>query len=174
MKKILAYSLLLLILSCSSNKIDVYDAARQGNIEALTEAHSEDKKSIDIPNENGHTPLILSCYRAQPEAAKLLIGFGVDINYSCDLGTALHAAVYQNDFEITKLLLKNKADINTTDANKQTALIMAVNNSNPEMVELLLKHNADVTIADKNGRTAFMFAMEQRNEEIIQLLTNNN
>ena len=172
MNKLIPFFLILLVLSCSSDGMDVYDAARKGNLEILSEAHAKDKKSIDIPNKRGHTPLILACYRGQPEAAKLLIKLGVNLNYACDLGTALHAAVYQEDFVITEILLKNNIDINALDSDGLTVLIMAVNGSSPKMVELLLKYNPDRSIADAKGETAFVRAMERKNEEIIQLLKN--
>ena len=171
MKNILLLCMSLLVLSCSSD-IDVYDAARQGNLEIITKSHAEDEKSIDLPNERGHTPFILSCYRNQPEAAKLLIELGVDVNYSCDLGTALHAAVYKKDLEITELLLNNGIDIDAVDPNNSTALMMAVHASDENMVALLMKYNADVKLVDAKGKTAFVYAIEQKSEKIVQLLRN--
>jgi hypothetical protein len=172
MNKLISLVFILVVVSCSSDTIDVYDAARKGNLEVLKKAHAEDNKSIDVPNKRGHTPLILACYRGQPEATKLLINLGVNINYACDLGTALHAAVYREDFVITEILLKNNIDINAVDSDGITALIMAVNGSSPKMVELLLKYNPDRSIVDAKGETAFVHAMERGNEEIIQLLKN--
>ena len=170
MKRVLYLSFFFFFSACSSDTIDVYDAARQGNLEVIAAEHAKNEKSIDVPNKRGHTPLILACYRDQPEAAKLLIELGADVNYACDLGTALHAVVYKDNLKIAELLLKNDLDINIGDDKKQTALIMAVNGSSPKMVELLLKYKADVTIEDSKGRTAFVYAMMQKNEEIIQLL----
>lgn len=158
------------LFGCSSDSINIYDAARKGNLKVISQIHSKDKNGIDIPNHRGHTPLILACYRNQPEAAKLFIELGVNLDYSCDLGTALHAAVYQEDYKIVQLLLKNNIDINAVDDNKQTALIMAVNGSTPKIVSILLKYKPDVSITDSKGKTAFVHAMARKNEEIIQLL----
>jgi len=59
---------------------------------------------------------------------------GVNVNYSCDLGTALHAAVYQNNLKITKLLLKKSANINVLDSDNKTPLILAIHNSSTKFV----------------------------------------
>ncbi|MGY6647380.1 ankyrin repeat domain-containing protein [Wenyingzhuangia sp. IMCC45574] len=169
-KKIISFCLFTLFISCSSGEIDIYDAARHGDLKTIHKVYEQDKESINTPNHRGHTPLILACYRNQPKAAELLLKLGANVNYKCDLGTALHAAVYQNNLSIAELLLKNKVKVNSVDNNKHTPLIMAVNGSDAKMVMLLLKYNADVTLVDKAGKTAFVHAMEQENEEISQLL----
>tara|TARA_B100000809_G_scaffold3549_1_gene3849 strand:+ start:52910 stop:53431 length:522 start_codon:yes stop_codon:yes gene_type:complete len=171
MKKLFSILFLFLFFSCAGSDVDIYDAARNGDVRVITKLYSENEKIINTPNKRGHTPLILACYRNQPKAAELLVTLGADLNYICDLGTALHAAVYKNDLEIAELLLlKKDININLMDSNKQTSLMMAVTSSSPKMVSLLLKYNADVAIVDTKGRTAFVHAMMQKNEEIIQLL----
>lgn len=170
MKKTLALCFFMIFLACSSGEMDMHDAAREGNLEVITKLYHKDKKSINFFNKRGHTPLILACYRNQPEAARLLVDLGADLNYTCDLGTALHAAVYQENQHLVQFLLESKIDIDAVDENKQTALIMAVNTSNEKTVKLLLNYYADVEKVDEKGKTAFVYAMEQTSEEIIQLL----
>jgi ankyrin repeat protein len=170
MKKYISLCLLIVFLACSSSEVDMFDAARQGNLEMIAKLYHQDVNSINISNKRGHTPLILACYRNQPAAVKLLLKLGADLNYTCDLGTALHASVYQQNQELIQFLLASKIDIDAVDDGKQTALMMAVHTSNEKTVALLLDSEADVERVDEKGKTAFVYAMEQANDEVIQLL----
>ncbi|MFB3388888.1 ankyrin repeat domain-containing protein [Flavobacterium sp. LAR06] len=84
----------------------------------------------------------------------------------------LMQAVVNDEFEISKYLIENGADINQTDGFKMTNLMWAANNQNVELTKLLLKKGADKNAKDMNGMTALKAAQEVKNTEIIELLKN--
>lgn len=82
----------------------------------------------------------------------------------------LMQAVVNDEFEISKYLIENGADINQTDGFKITNLMWAANNQNVELTKLLLQKGADKNAKDRTGMTALKAAQEVKNTEIIELL----
>lgn len=82
----------------------------------------------------------------------------------------LMQAVMNDEYEISKFLIENGADINKTDGFKMSCLMWAAANQNIELTKLLLNKGADKNIKDDNGMTALKAAEETKNNEIIQLL----
>jgi ankyrin repeat protein len=170
MKKPLLILILFCFISTKAQDKTVFDIARNGTLTEIQSLFKTNPNSINSVDENKSSPLILACYRGNIAVAKFLIKNVKDINYSCDMGTALMAATYKNQTELVKLLLENKASPNTTDANGTTALLLAVQFKNIPLVKLLLEFNANKTIKDNKGKTAFEYAVFSENEPIINLL----
>ncbi|RZJ41800.1 MAG: ankyrin repeat domain-containing protein, partial [Chryseobacterium sp.] len=57
----------------------IIPAARKGEIEVLNELIHRNA-DLNFQDEKGYTPLIIACYNNQPEAAKLLIEHGANID----------------------------------------------------------------------------------------------
>ncbi len=74
---------------------------------------------------------------------------------------------YQN---ITKLLIKLGASVNSQDQYETTALMSASNEGHAKIVELLIKKGADVNFKTKSGCTALMFASQKGHEKIVRFL----
>ena len=163
-------TLLLMSFGVVQAQIDIFDACRTGDIPRIEELYKLQPESINSINKNGHTPLILACYRNQVLAVKKLLELGAEIDYQSGDGTALLGATYQNNYDVIKLLLDDGANPNISDANKETPLIMASKSDNAKVIKLLLEAGADKNIKDKLGNTAANYAKITRNEEIIQLL----
>ncbi len=86
-------------------------------------------------------------------------------------GTALHAAMFQKDMEIVRLLLDYGMDVNAIGPkNGYTPLHDAVWGNNPEAAKLLLARGADRTIRNKSGQTALEKARSEGKEELVQIL----
>ena len=148
----------------------IFMIARSGSVEQLKELIKTHPDCINQKNEDGYSPLILACYRANNSVAAFLIENGALVDENSPMGTPLMAAVVKGNAEIATLLLNKKADVNSADANGTTALIYAVQFNNKTMLSLLLKHNADRSHKDKDGKTAFEHAVFSGNEDIINLL----
>ena len=154
----------------SQQALDVFDIARRGTLDQAKEAVKKNPKAFQVTNDEGYSPLILACYRANNEVAKYLVETGSDINGNSAMGTPLMAAVVKGNAEMAKYLLDHKANPNISDANGTTALIYASMFKNAEIIKTLLAHKADKSKTDKQGKTAFEYAAFSGNETIINLL----
>ena len=72
--------------------------------------------------------------------------------------------------EKVRSLLREGADVNTTDSNGDTPLILAAFHGSTEVVGVLLEHGADTNARNKAGSTALMEAAARNKAEIVTLL----
>ncbi len=85
-------------------------------------------------------------------------------------GTALHAAMFQKNMEIVKLLLEHNFDVNAVGPqNGYTPLHDAVWANNVEAVRLLLDRNSKTDMKGKDGLTPFAKAQKEGKSEIVKL-----
>ena len=81
------------------------------------------KDGVNLTDDNGDTPLMLSSRIGHTEASKILLGMGANIDaQNIDGITALMLAVHNNHVEVVKLLLDNKANVNLNAGGGLTAL----------------------------------------------------
>mmetsp|Transcript_59664 Transcript_59664/g.69726 ORF Transcript_59664/g.69726 Transcript_59664/m.69726 type:complete len:917 (-) Transcript_59664:132-2882(-) len=86
---------------------------------------------IDLPSEEGITPLIGAASEGHVEALKLLIAANANVNASDKDGTTpLMAASARGHQEAVKALIEAKADINVQNEDGHTALMFAYNGKN--------------------------------------------
>lgn len=156
------------MISCTQRSI--FDISRDGTLEEITKLYNKDSKIINLKNENGYTPLILSCYNSNLEIVKFLVNKVEDINGSSDYGTPLMAAVVKGNVEITKLLLEKNADPNIKDANGTTAAHYAVMFKNYDIVELLVASKADFNVKNVSNQTPLNMAALYKDEKLNKLL----
>ena len=127
--------------------------------------------TLDDPNEDGRTPLLLAADRGTPESVALLLDEGADPNIADQYGYTplIEASMRGEDSAIVvKALLAAKAAPNTQGGSmKNTALHIAAELHNLEQVRLLLAAKADPNILNAEGRTVLDIA---RDQEIIKAL----
>lgn len=150
----------------------VFDIARKGTLEQAKDKLKENPNAFNVVNEEGYSPLLIACYRANNEIAKWLIEKGSDIDAKSALGTPLMAAIVKNNNEIAKLLIEKKADVNFADKNGTTALLYATIFKNYEIVSLLINANADYTVKDNRGNSALDYAILSNDDKLIEILKN--
>ena len=141
----------------------------KGSATAITEA----LKHGANPNAQKYrkTALMTAAYNNNPEAVKILLDAGADVNARAPDGdTVLIVAASNNrNPQVMKILLEAGAEVNALGEGGMTALMWA--SHNPETIKVLLDGGADVNIHNKNGRTALMHtAMFNKNLETINLL----
>lgn len=78
-------------------------------------------------------------------------------------------SVQQNDIEGTTKLLKNGANVNTSDGNRRSLLLIATNNQQIEMAKLLVKNGADVNQQADNQDSPFLYAGASGQTELVAL-----
>jgi ankyrin repeat protein len=84
-------------------------------------------------------------------------------------GTALHAAMFQKNMEIVKLLLQHHFDINAQGTqNGYTPLHDAVWANNMEAIKLLLGEGAKTNLRGKDGLTPYGKAKKEGKTEIVK------
>ena len=82
----------------------------------------------------------------------------------------LITAVNNNNFDIVKLLIENKADVNWKDGFQTTALMYAASKGNKDISILLLDNGADINASDGQGNTVLSAAKVSNNKELIKYI----
>ena len=97
--------------SVKAPAIDIHTAVITGNLEALKQ-HIQAGSNINEKDPfGGSSPLISASVFNKPDAAKILIDAGADINFQNNDGsTALHTSAFFCRPEIVKMLLDKGAD----------------------------------------------------------------
>ena len=114
-------------------------------------------------------PLCTAINAENPELAKELIIQGTKINvFGCNGVTPLYLAVYNEYYDVAKLLLENGADPNLRIDGQSTPMHAAAMTS-IEFVALLLKNGADINAVDEDG-TPLDAAIALRKHDVIQYL----
>lgn len=93
---------------------------------------------IDIPTENGMTPLLYSCKNGDKEISNLFIDLGANINWKDIKGnTCLHYAVDSGNDYLVKKLIMFGADKNIKNIEGETPLNLAEKKDNNMMINIL-------------------------------------
>jgi ankyrin repeat protein len=134
---------------------------------------NNDTINVNIPNQNGNTPLMLAVYENNIEIIhELLKCKDINVNsLNVQLETPLIAACRMNNYKIAKILVENEAIINKRyDLNGETAIFHAIRNNNRKLTSLLLEHEASIAFKNKNGKSPLSIAKEYKYKSIITLL----
>jgi ankyrin repeat protein len=131
-------------------ELDIFEAAAFGDVDRLRALLEEDPARANAFAEDGFQPLGLACFFARPEAARLLVERGADVDSQARnariQSRPLHAAAAGPDpdarHEIVKLLLEHGADPNARQGSGETALEAAEQHEDERLRELLLAHGA--------------------------------
>lgn len=134
------------------------------------------------PMSRGTTPLIIAAASGDPEAIRLLLEHGAEVNLpQADLQTAVSAIAGARGnpdrlVEGLKLLVDAGADVNVRSVPHHlqrnrggTPLIFAARNNNAKMVEALVAAGADIDATDIDGLTALDHAMARHQVPFLQM-----
>ena len=141
MRGLLIFILLTFAQVLNASSADIHEAAKKGDLAALTAAL---KAGTDVNAiGGGATPLYYAAIRGHLEAAKLLIAHGADVNTKTKFGSPLMAAAARDRPELVNLLLANGADPNA-EPESQTALHVAAERGCLGCVKALVDAGANV------------------------------
>lgn len=79
-------------------------------------------------------------------------------------------AVQDNDYGLTRYLLKVGVNVNTYTNTGLTPLMIAVSNDNASMAELLLRYGADINEMDYYGNSAYCYSITSGNKDMQSFL----
>jgi len=147
-------------------------ACRNGD-EALANLLISKMIYIDLRNDKEQTPLHFAAQSGSWETYQLLVERGANPRaYDEDGNHILHFAVYKENAEFTKKLLKTDvvSQIFLPNRRKATVLHSAAAFGDRKTLELILDYDLDVTDKDYKGRTPLHFAAKFGNVETTSCL----
>ena len=98
---------------------------------------------LDVPSENGATPLHLACSKGSKKAVDILLDLGANINAVDNEGNScLHHAVNSSNLTILKKLLIRGADKTIINKEGKTALQLAQENNGKTATDILSANNS--------------------------------
>ena len=115
--------------------------------------------------------IIIASYRGDDRMVREILATAPDKDVRDALGaTALHAAMYQTNLVVIKLLLDDGFDPNARDTNGCTPLHLAVTANNVGAARLLLQYGADESIKGLDGLTPLAKARRDEKRAMINVL----
>ena len=147
-------------------KTDLHSAVVTGDLDVIR-GHVKAGSDLNVLEPSrASTPLITAAALGKPEAARILLNAGADLNYqNADGSTALHTAIVFDHMEIVKILTEAGADLNIRNNQGATPLHTAAFLCRPEAVRMLLDKGADPLVKNNSGKTA-RETVEQPFEEV--------
>lgn len=142
-------------------------ASRNGNM-PLLQALLARRASVNRRNQHGDTALLMAALKPAPDAAKLLIDNGADLD---PIGwTPLHYAVFSGSKAIAGLLIAKGAKVDSRAPNGHTPLMLAVKQGKLELVQQLVNADADIYLLDYDGLTVIDLAKKLHQTDIVKYL----
>ena len=142
----------------AGRELDAFEAAALGDTSRLRAVLDDDASLTNAWSDDGFTPLHYAAFFGQPDAARLLVERGADLearstNEQFALDAApLHSASAAGQLEVCRVLLEAGADVNAVQHGGYTALLDAAANKNRELFDFLLERGADRDARLDDGR----------------------
>ena len=155
--------------------------AKHGSVESMkkhlakAKTPEEKQEMLNIVDKNGRNALISALERFQPDAARLLIDEGIDINATDTKGhTSLHWALWRKEIDIAELLIEKGVDVNHAGPNDKPALLwVAVHvelKDHDYLMHQLIDAGAELDVQDSNGYTALALSAMNGHEDCVKAL----
>lgn len=125
---------------------------------------------VNIQFYDGRSPLRLATASGHLEIARLLLGYGADVNSATSGFTVLHSAAWNGHSELAKLLVAKGAAINSRNTNGLTPLHAASEHGHVGVLKVLLESGADPNVANVNGVSPLHLAARGGNSETVREL----
>ena len=128
---------------------------------------------LDLPNDNGATPLIVAAQQGNDEVVIELLQRHANPEYvQSDGTTAILHAINKGHTAVVKAILEHGINVHTTDNSGRTLLHRACESDDPktEIVRLLIERGLDINARGDRGETPLHVASRCGYLEIVQLL----
>ncbi|KAH7171420.1 ankyrin repeat-containing domain protein [Dactylonectria macrodidyma] len=126
---------------------------------------------INLPDDDGATPLILAAASGEIKGVSLLLEAGADIDHTdCWRQTALYSALHANSAEVVEILLKYGADPNIPAESGHSPLEVTIGKNHAEYAKILLEYSPDVLAPMTTGQPPAFLAHRLGSFEVLELL----
>lgn len=88
----------------------------------------------------------------------------------CDQNTCLHLAVENGHYEVVKLCLQKRADVNTPASNYMNPIHLASKAGDLRIVKLLIEHHARIDALNDEQATPLHIACSYNHKDVIDYL----
>jgi ankyrin repeat protein len=163
------------------SSLDIFEATALGEIQTVENLLHQDRNLVNDYSPDGFTPLGYAAFFGYPELASTLLSNGARVNvFSKNIMQVypIHSAVANRNhdiaYEIARLLISHKANVNVKQRGGWTPLHQAAAHGNQKLVKLLLEHGADKNAKSDDGQTPFDLAEESGHHKISQILKTHN
>ena len=124
-------------------------------------------KNLDIPRNDGKTPLLLLRY-VHKELLPIFLERGVDVNHKDNAGRT--AMMLNPSKDMVKELVQAGADVNLADNEGNTALHHALQEYDEGTARYLIKKGADYSCTNNDGKTPADIAVERGFDSVLELM----
>lgn len=126
---------------------------------------------LDVTDERGWTPLMISSFNGNEEIAQLLIASGANIRIKDKSGYGpMHWAAFNGYSNVVKLLIAKLADVNAQSHHGWTPLLQAATRGHADTCTVLIEGGANVNAESNDGWTALHKACANGHIEVVKLL----
>lgn len=161
-----------------SGNTALHYAIRNKNIDFITALTNSGAK-VNITDNKGDSPLLSVCKSAAylhikyMEIIPLILSSINTKNFSNEKYKRIFNERNINikkDINTVKILIKNKANTNEEDKDKNTSLFFAIQAENLDIVILLIQNGANLLNQNNDGKTALSIALDGKNHEILNAI----
>ncbi|KAK9761041.1 phosphate system positive regulatory protein pho81 [Basidiobolus ranarum] len=123
------------------------------------------------PTNNGHIPLLLACQYGHKDIATLLLSKGAKIIPNSEGLYPLHLTSREGHVMLSKLLVENGAQLDTTDTfHGWTPIFYATSEGHEECVRILLDAGCKVNVRDDSGATPIFYGAIEGHAKCVKML----
>jgi hypothetical protein len=168
----------LILEKCSHlNKLDsegrtvLHEAIVRGADDCANILLGDPRLNIDIPDNQGWTPLFWAANRGSTAIVEKLIKMKCPVNIRDLSGnTALHESAECGHLPIVQLLMQAGCDMNAQNYCGETPLLLATVEGHQDVIQFLIEYGADVNMKSETGASALLYTAICVNSGIAQLL----
>lgn len=153
--------------------ITIHEACATGLAQHVQMMIENKPEVVNEISAHGFTPLGIAAHFNKEDVVRLLLMHHADPNISSQNGYnsyPLHAALNNNNSNISKMLIEAGAEVNVSQNGRITPLHLAAQHGNIELIILLLEQGADVSITTELGANASDLAAEKGFHDIAEIL----